>query len=614
DFVKIETRNNRKELFFCSRSQRLIKRYGQLINLDQIEYVLKHYDTTREFIAFSDEENEHKIYLIIRQHHEDDALLNQIKAHLKAHFPIYMHPNEYLFTKEIPITASGKINYFLIKKAFSHQHTENLSDYFKRFFRDKPFNINAKIVDLGLESIDYIEMAEEFLKITGKWLDVAKINEDTRISTIDSCLVALNPQKSELKHRVHINPIQKNFYSKELDSNSITSACIVILCCLNKNIDKKRLEAAIAATLANHFILNSKLEWVDDDYFFVQGETQSNFRLRNPFFFQYHGVEQFIITVRSPRLVNIYIQKRKNHYFLVLTYHHIALDAWSALLVREEIFRRYEGSHQIKNLTQEDEIDHLNKANEFRQHHHSNVMELKSLLSRIDPYQYNALDALFKGILHKRTTCFSIEKNKIEQFASAHQLHAIPYSIMFTLVLHRIISQLAQTNKLCLSMSLSNRNLPIPHANELVNNLATGLPCFLDSTKLTAQEFALQIKNHLAIYFRNMSYNGIAEIWENEILKEILLPQTELQHRIKLTYVNKITEDEYIQTKYIDWDKSSHFLYPEKQNKVSTHRKGLIFLRVYDMGSHFWLALDTTINDTLHELIIQALKEPINIL
>ncbi|MGL5742310.1 MAG: condensation domain-containing protein, partial [Legionella sp.] len=613
DFVKIETRNNRKELFFCSRSQRLIKRYGQLINLDQIEYVLKHYDTTREFIAFSDEENEHKIYLIIRQPHEDDALLNQIKAHLKAHLPSYMHPNEYLFTKEIPITASGKINYYLIKKALAHQHTDNLSDYFKRFFRDKPFNINAKIVDLGLESIDYIEMAEEFLRITGKWLNVAKINEDTRISTIDSCLVALNPQKSELRHLISLNPLQRDFYSLELNKITDRSSCIIAYYCLQGKIDTKRLEAAISSTLNNHFILNSKLDWTDNGYVFVQGNRQSNFRLRSPIFFQKNEIKKLIISVHSQRLVNIYIQKKRNHYFLIMTYHHIAIDAWSAILVREEIFQRYEGTYKIMKLNQDDEINHLNKVNELSEQYHSNIGELRSLLSDIDPYQYNQLSALFKGVLHKQNTCFSIEKNKMEQFTHDHQLHDYPYGVIFILLLHRIISQLSQANKLCFYISLSNRNLPIPHAKKLITNLATGLPCFLDNTDLTAKEFASKIKNNLTVYFRNMGYSNLNEIWEDDILREKFSLRNELQYRIIVTYVNKIRGEEFIQKKYIDWNRSTHITLPEK--KRNTQRsKGLIFLRIYNMGSHFWLTLSSTSKENIHETLINALQNPKDII
>src|SRR3990167_8027576 len=168
DFVKLH--NN--EVYFCSRSQRIIKKYGQLINLDQIEYVLKKHLNTLEFITFLDERNENKINLVICGALHNEALLKQVKLNLKMHLHGYMHPNDYIFTKELPLTTSGKIDYLLIKKTHTQNQAHDVSDYFKRFFHNKKINKEMRIIDLGLESIDYIEMTEEFLRLTGKWLDV----------------------------------------------------------------------------------------------------------------------------------------------------------------------------------------------------------------------------------------------------------------------------------------------------------------------------------------------------------------------------------------------------------------------------------------------------------
>lgn len=94
-----------------------------------------------------------------------------------------------------------------------------------------------------------------------------------------------------------------------------------------------------------------------------------------------------------------------------MAYHHIALDGWSAALVREEIFRRYEGTHEIKCINQEEEINALNRAAEFREHTKNTLRELKTRLSQINPYEYNHLEPLFQGTLENRNTCFTLEKN-----------------------------------------------------------------------------------------------------------------------------------------------------------------------------------------------------------
>lgn len=610
DFVKLEEINQRKELFFCSRSQRLIKRYAQLINLDELEFALKKSFPELDFITFSDEENENKIYLVIKTL-PDDALLKQIKFFLKSHFPNYMHPNEYIFTREIPLTSSGKINYFLLKKKFTPQDAKFIFEYFTRFFDRQPIDIERKIVDLGLESIDYLEMAEEFLRITGKWLDVAKIHNEMRIADIGSCLVELNLTHASPQNKVMLNPLQRGFYSKELDEHFDQSLCIIASLCLQGISDIRQLEIAIADTLANHFMLNSKLKWIDSDYFFVSAGMQTDFNLRAPIFFSKKELQRLITTVHADRLVRIYVQKKKNHYFLIMAYHHIALDGWSAALVREEIFRRYEGTHEIKCINQEEEINALNRAAEFREHTRNTLRELKTRLSQINPYEYNHLEPLFQGTLENRNTCFTLEKKWVDQFAHQHQIQDSPYSVIFALVFHQMISQIAGVNKLFFYMSFSNRNLPIPHIKELIGNLATGLPVFFNNKNLTTQEFAAQIKDNFTLYFKNMSYTRLVEIWENEIINQRFMSPRHQRYRLVYTYINKITEDEYIQNKYIDWDKSINETLPENSANVSGKKK-VAFLRVYNMGPHFVVMLSTQMKKKVHDLLLTQLHELMN--
>lgn len=88
DFVVIQN----QKLFFCSRAQRLLKRYGQLINLDQIEYILRKCLPKLKFVAFADETQENKIYLLISGALNKEACLDEVKHHLQSHLPGYMHP------------------------------------------------------------------------------------------------------------------------------------------------------------------------------------------------------------------------------------------------------------------------------------------------------------------------------------------------------------------------------------------------------------------------------------------------------------------------------------------------------------------------------------------
>lgn len=598
DFVTVRD----KELFFCSRAQRIIKRYSQLVNLDQIEYLLKKFHGSLNFITFADEEHENKIYLIISGTQYDEQLLKQIKQTLKAHLPNYMHPNEYIFMQTPPLTASGKIDYLLLKNKFIHSQINELVDYFKRFFHDQEIDLEARIIDLGLESIDYIEMAEEFLKITGKWLDVSKITDETRIADLDSCLINLNLQKSTFNKAVKLHPMHRAYYIQERKEHREENEIYHISSfCLQDNMDLNKLEKAITETIDNHFILSSKLEYIDHDYFFVSTNPQTNFKLRTPIFFPKSTLNKLKTSVRSERLVKIYIQKKKNNYFLIIASHHIALDGWSAVLLREEIFRRYEGRQEQTFLNRAEEIEYLNKVNEVWLQNNDTINELKLLLTQVNPLEYNQLDSLFNGVLHQQHSCFVIEKERVDQFARHNKIQEFPYSVIFALLLQKLISELANVNKLFFYVSFSNRNLPVPNIKKLITNLATGLPVFFDSSNKTLQELAQQIQASLTIYFKNMNYAALADIWQNEIINRSLLSPREQPYRIVYTYINKVAGDEYIQNKYIDWNQSA--------NEINPGKKGVLFLRVYNLGSQFVVIFNSHMNKNLHEHLIQNLHE-----
>ncbi|CDZ77132.1 Tyrocidine synthase III [Legionella massiliensis] len=585
DLLKVD--NN--ELYFCSRAGRLIKKFGQLINLDQIEYLLKKYHGNIDFVSFYDE-GSNRVCLIIRIAVNDEILLKKIKNTLNKYLPNYMHPDEFVFTEEVPITASGKLDYRLIKIS---RQVQNLTDYFQRFFPDNKVDPTKRVIDLGLESIDYIEMSEAFLKITGKWLDVSRINERTQIANIDSCLIDFNFIPPKFNDAVAVSPVQEAAYSQELLDLISVQKYLIVSFALKENIDLDRLEKAISETLENHFILSSKLEWIEECFFFVAAVKQTEFRLKAPIFFPGRLQKKLRTTVNSERLVRIYIQTKKNRYFLTMAYHHIAMDGWSAMLVREEIFRRYEGKEKVKTLSREEEINYLNLVNKFWLRNSYNLDDIESMMNEINPYEFNRLDSIFSSPISKKHSSFCFQKGIIDKLVSDYDLSGFPYSVIFAWMLHRIIEQESGQQKILINTSFSNRNLPVPEAKELITNLAIGFPVFLDGSNLSSRDFALEIQKRLTAYFKNMSYGSLRQIWKNGIIGRKFINPRMQPYTIVYTYINKIYDDDYVQNKYIDWHSSI--------NKVNTHRKGLIYLRVYNMGSQFVVYFDSNLKANCHE-------------
>lgn len=192
----------------------------------------------------------------------------------------------------------------------------------------------------------------------------------------------------------------------------------------------------------------------------------------------------------------------------------------------------------------------------------------------------------------------------VDQFSHKNDINNTPYSVIFPLLIYQLISHQTGVNKLFFYMSFSNRNLPIPHAKELLVNLSTGLPVFFDGTDLSPKELALQIKNSLTLFFKNMSYGKIIQLWENQIISRDFLSMTKQPYCLIISYMNKLVEDEYIQNNYIDWQHSSSEI-----NTSNKGTKGMVYIRIYDMGPYFVLNLFTQLKKNLHVTLINRLKK-----
>jgi hypothetical protein len=208
---------------------------------------------------------------------------------------------------------------------------------------------------------------------------------------------------------------------------------------------------------------------------------------------------------------------------------------------------------------------------------------------------------MFSAKHDKKHLTLILKKEEIELFATKNQINKFPFSVIFAFALHQIIAKHSGTKKQIFYTSCSNRHLPVPHIKDLITNLATGLPLFLDSTDLTSEEFALQIQEHLTINFKNMSYGALSEIWGSEIISRRFLSSKKQPFSVIFTYINKIVDGEYIQSKYIDWNKS--ITCSERKSKKR------ICLRVYNMGSYFVVLFDCVMNKDIAELMIQDLAE-----
>lgn len=100
------------DYLFLGRRDRMIKRRGYRIELDEIEYGLYQHPAIEEVgvVAFADASGEVRIRAAIN-HQSDKPSVLELKRFLKDHLPAYMTPDRFQFLDALPRTSTGKIDY-----------------------------------------------------------------------------------------------------------------------------------------------------------------------------------------------------------------------------------------------------------------------------------------------------------------------------------------------------------------------------------------------------------------------------------------------------------------------------------------------------------------------
>lgn len=481
---------------------------------------------------------------------------------------------------------------------------KNITNYFQRYFKNDLVDTEVRLVDLGFESMDYIELASFLLETMHKWLDISKINNATKISDIFACLLTVQEEETN-KKRVKLDKIQQNAYSYEFHHNHPEAVTYIIhYLNLQESIDIPKLEEAIRKTLDNHYLLNSKLTREIDDYYFDPAPKQSSIYFKGSVFFPERDIVKLRVTIHAERLVNIYLQRKKKQYYLIIAFHHIAMDGWSNKIILEEIFRRYADLYPKKQKNPQAEIQALNRTYHASLNEPSNPEELKKIFNAIDPEQFYQLDHLFYGTLQFNSSCLVVTTKQMKQYADKNHMNGVPLNVIITVLLYNLLCKVSGSDKLTLYTSLSNRFLPIPGIRELVTNLATGLPLFLEQAQLTPKQFAETINETLKIYFKHMSYGAITRILlEGKTLLNQYISPYHQPYYLMLTYMDDMNRTMYgndsIVNHYIHWPKSKTY--------ICTLGR-LIFFHVEHLNDNLVINIHSSAAKGVHTRLLHQLK------
>lgn len=115
DLVDVDETGN---YIFKGRRDRMVKRNGYRIELDEIEAALsKHADIVTNAVVGKNNEEEQMIisaFVVIRNPQEKSVI--KMKEYCMNHLPSYMVPNDFIFVENLPNTSSNKVDYQKLKQ------------------------------------------------------------------------------------------------------------------------------------------------------------------------------------------------------------------------------------------------------------------------------------------------------------------------------------------------------------------------------------------------------------------------------------------------------------------------------------------------------------------
>ncbi len=578
DIVTIKGNN----IYFYACNSRMIKRLGQKINLEHIEKVYFNFDPMGKAAAIVDGDNQ--IHFIIEGENNAENIYD-LKKCFSKHLPDYMLPEKYEFKHNIALTPSGKINYGLI-------HNDTLN-FFKKFFTSNEVDDSYMLSQLGLTSIDYIELSDYVRKRTGKYFDVSQNQANIKLSEISTYLQSLPTFLNKDDKKVKLNHIQVHMYVKPFLKIRRNLGRYVCRYALVNEISLYKLKKSIVATVNNHFMLSCRILKKDDDYSFERVKTNKTIINKKVAFSAFQALtdEQLTTSVNDSQLVKIYLEKINNKKYLIISFHHIALDAWSIINLREEILLRYENNFVNKMPSLEVQVKHLNMITRINQTKVKDISRLLSTFDKQSSVNPKALLAFFDGADKLISSTFTLGKSAIDDYMEKHQLVNVPYSTIFLMIMYESIVTITQVEKFVTNITLSNRLSSSLYTASLMLSAETMLPLVMLPHK-TKRQLAVYVTERLTLYFHHMNYDVMSQFYTNDLIKSWLNVQTDKRYKINYTYVSSLKGHKTCQHRFIDWQQSSSEL-------LDAHR-GQLFFQVYELGDKFVVHFDSKMIEGMH--------------
>ncbi|WGL60023.1 amino acid adenylation domain-containing protein [Pigmentibacter sp. JX0631] len=417
-----------------------VKIRGFRIELGEIEQKLIHYPNIKETTVLALKDNIGQDFLCAYYTAEDKIENeNDINDILKKTLPEYMLPRYYVWLKQFPINANGKVDRKALPfPTISHNNSESIIlptteqektivNIVKDIFKLEFVSLSANFIALGGNSLKALLL---LAKIRNQYdLKINDILNSSNLKEISDKLIIKTHKIEIIKQNSNeylATYSQKGIYfSWQLDKSSTVYNTSVSLE-IKGLIDQKKLEQTINTIIqeqrilrTNFVIKNENVYQINKEYKYINLDVENITELEIEFKFQ-NFIKPF--DLENENLIRFKLFTcEKNVNYLLIDIHHIINDGYSQNLLVNEIFNRYSDHNSI--LNKNDYLDFsvyqsdMNKikVKEFWQKQITNI-EQSAL-----PFDFPEVYFSHKGNTISKNISSNLTEN-IEKYCQTHNI------------------------------------------------------------------------------------------------------------------------------------------------------------------------------------------------
>ncbi len=254
---------------FLGRKDDQIKIRGYRVELGEIKAAIETYKHVSIAVLTFFEGDKLAAYLV-----GEDLNVNEIKNYIQTVLPEYMRPSFYVVVDEIPLNASGKIDYNKLPNPILETVNEDLSEPVTEFETrlvelwcevlgvDK-VGVNTSFFELGGDSIKAIKLNALLLKENYK-LELNLLYQYQTIRQLAPQITSAiaDIDQTEAEGIVSLTPIQKRFFSSNKQHNYFNQAVALET---SEKFNFQQYQTAIQQILRHHDVLRMGYVHQDDN-------------------------------------------------------------------------------------------------------------------------------------------------------------------------------------------------------------------------------------------------------------------------------------------------------------------------------------------------------------